>query len=90
MSEIETAMGLRRKHFIAVSLLVGSDHNLNGVHGVGLDTALRFVKNFPEDEVLDKYVCYSDIFSLFDCFLHQDYVCCHSGIYIAHLLIQVA
>lgn len=54
VSEIETAMGLRRKHFIAISLLVGSDHNLNGVQGVGLDTALRFVKNFSEDQVLDR------------------------------------
>ncbi|KAL2892305.1 Flap endonuclease GEN-like 1 [Bienertia sinuspersici] len=52
VEDIEVGLGLRRKHLIAVSLLVGSDHNLAGVQGVGLETALRFVKNFHEDDVL--------------------------------------
>ncbi|XP_057531770.1 flap endonuclease GEN-like 1 [Amaranthus tricolor] len=52
--DIAVGLGLRRKHLIAVSLLVGSDYNLNGVQGIGLETALRFVKNFHEDQVLQR------------------------------------
>lgn len=54
MSDIETGLGLKRKHLIAISLLVGNDHDLNGVQGIGIDTALRFVKSFCEDEVLTR------------------------------------
>ncbi|KAH6789509.1 5'-3' exonuclease family protein [Perilla frutescens var. frutescens] len=54
MSDIETSLGLRRNHLIAVSLLVGSDHDLNGIVGIGLDTAVRFVKGFSEDEILNR------------------------------------
>ncbi|GLT84497.1 hypothetical protein SLE2022_027220 [Rubroshorea leprosula] len=55
MSDIEAGLGLKRKHLIAISLLVGNDHDLNGVQGIGLETALRFVKRFSEDEILNKY-----------------------------------
>lgn len=41
---------------IAVSLLVGSDHDLNGITGIGIDTAIRFVKIFSEDEILNRFV----------------------------------
>ncbi|XP_015899347.1 flap endonuclease GEN-like 1 isoform X2 [Ziziphus jujuba] len=54
MSEIEAGLGLKRKHLIAISLLVGNDHDLNGVQGIGLDTAVRFVQNFGEDEILNR------------------------------------
>ncbi|GLT59554.1 hypothetical protein SLA2020_323660 [Shorea laevis] len=54
MSDIEAGLGLKRKHLIAISLLVGNDHDLNGVQGIGLETALRFVKRFSEDEILNK------------------------------------
>ncbi|KAL8144236.1 hypothetical protein V2J09_017268 [Rumex salicifolius] len=53
MSDIKAALGLKRKHLIAVSLLVGNDYDLNGVQGIGIDTAVRFVKRFSEDEILD-------------------------------------
>jgi flap endonuclease GEN len=43
---------------VAMALLIGSDHDLHGVPGFGLETALRFVQLFDEDEVLDKYVSY--------------------------------
>lgn len=52
ISDIESGLGLTRKHLIAISLLVGNDHDLNGVQGIGVDTALRFVKPFSEDEIL--------------------------------------
>ncbi|KAJ6840602.1 flap endonuclease GEN-like 1 [Iris pallida] len=39
---------------IAIALLVGNDHDLHGVHGFGVDTAIRFVKLFSEDEVLSR------------------------------------
>ncbi|XP_016480502.2 flap endonuclease GEN-like 1 isoform X1 [Nicotiana tabacum] len=54
MSDIESGLGLRRNHLIAISLLVGDDHNLIGVPGIGLETALRFVKSFSEDEILSR------------------------------------
>lgn len=54
MSDIEAGLGLNRSHLIAVSLLVGNDHDLNGVLGVGVDTALRFVKAFSEDDILNR------------------------------------
>jgi flap endonuclease GEN len=54
MSDIEAGLGLKRKHLIAISLLVGNDHNLSGVQGIGLDTALRLVQAFNEDEILNR------------------------------------
>ncbi|XP_022999823.1 flap endonuclease GEN-like 1 isoform X2 [Cucurbita maxima] len=54
MSDIEAALGLKRKHLIAISLLVGNDHDLNGMQGVGLDTAVRFVQDYTEDDILNK------------------------------------
>ncbi|XP_047318200.1 flap endonuclease GEN-like 1 [Impatiens glandulifera] len=54
MSDIEAGLGLKRNHLIAISILVGNDHNLGGVQGIGVDTALRFVKSFGEDEVLNR------------------------------------
>lgn len=54
ISDIETGLGLTRNHLIAISLLVGSDHDLSGVVGIGIDTALHFVKCFSEDEILNR------------------------------------
>ncbi|KAK2974760.1 hypothetical protein RJ640_027121 [Escallonia rubra] len=54
MSDIEAGLGLKREHLIAISLLIGNDHDLNGVRRIGLDTALRFVKSFSEDEILNR------------------------------------
>lgn len=54
MSDIEAGLGLKRKHLIAISLLVGSDHDLKGVQGIGIDTAFRFVQIFDEDEILNR------------------------------------
>lgn len=52
MSDIESGLGLRRNQLIAISLLVGNDHNLTGVPGIGIETAVRFVKSFSDDEIL--------------------------------------
>ncbi|KAL2505539.1 Flap endonuclease GEN-like 1 [Abeliophyllum distichum] len=54
ISDIEAGLGLTRNHLIAISLLVGNDHDLNGVAGIGIDTALRFVKCFSEGEILNR------------------------------------
>lgn len=55
MSDIEAGLGLKRKHLIAISLLVGNDHDLSGVQGIGIDSALRFVQAFGEDDILNRY-----------------------------------
>ncbi|KAL7121236.1 hypothetical protein ACP275_02G170800 [Erythranthe tilingii] len=54
ISDIETGLGLERNHLIAISLLVGNDHDLNGITGIGIDTAVRFVKHFSEKDVLNR------------------------------------
>nr|CAB3457645.1 unnamed protein product [Digitaria exilis] len=54
IADIEAGLGLKRKQMVAMALLIGSDHDLQGVPGFGLETALRFVKLFDEDEILDK------------------------------------
>lgn len=54
MSDVEAGLGIKRVHFVAISLLVGNDHDLNGVPGIGIETALRFVQMFPEDEILKR------------------------------------
>lgn len=55
MSDIEAGLGLKRKHLIAISLLVGNDYDMSGVQGIGVDTALRFVQAFSEDDILNRY-----------------------------------
>ena len=65
MSDIEAGLGLKRKHLIAISLLVGNDHDLNGVQGIGLDKALRFVRRFSEDEIFNKYAFICKLVKLF-------------------------
>lgn len=54
MSDIEAGLALKRKHLIAISLLVGNDHDLSGVQGIGLDTAVQFVQKFNEDDILNR------------------------------------
>lgn len=53
-SDIDTSLGLKRKHLIALALLVGCDYNAHGVPGIGLSTAVSIVRLFKEDEILDK------------------------------------
>uniref|UniRef100_A0A7N0SZL6 Flap endonuclease GEN-like 1 n=1 Tax=Kalanchoe fedtschenkoi TaxID=63787 RepID=A0A7N0SZL6_KALFE len=53
MPTIQLGLGLHRKHLIAISLLVGNDHDLAGVQGIGLDTAVPFVQAMDEAEVFD-------------------------------------
>ena len=62
IADIESGLGLKRKQMVAMALLIGSDHDLHGVPGFGLETALRFVQLFAEDEILDKYVSYFLVF----------------------------
>ncbi|CAE5956246.1 unnamed protein product [Arabidopsis arenosa] len=54
MSDIESGLGLKRKHLIAMSLLVGNDYDSGGVLGIGVDKALRIVREFSEDEILER------------------------------------
>ncbi|KAK9143547.1 hypothetical protein Syun_012947 [Stephania yunnanensis] len=54
MSDIEAGLGLKRMHLVAISLLVGNDHDMNGVPGIGIETALSFVRMFPEEDILNR------------------------------------
>ncbi|CAN6481160.1 unnamed protein product [Victoria cruziana] len=54
MSDIESQLGLRRKHLIAIALLVGNDYDLKGIQGIGFSNAVRFVQLFHEDDILDR------------------------------------
>jgi flap endonuclease GEN len=74
MSDIEAGLGLKRKHLIAISLLVGNDHNLSGVQGIGLDTAHRLVQAFNEDDILNR--CASNCFDMSVCFIFI-FIFCH-------------
>ncbi|XP_057855398.2 flap endonuclease GEN-like 1 isoform X2 [Cryptomeria japonica] len=53
-SDIDTCLRLKRKHLIALALLVGCDYNSHGVPGIGLNTAVRITHLFQEEEILDK------------------------------------
>ncbi|KAG0491558.1 hypothetical protein HPP92_004956 [Vanilla planifolia] len=54
LSDIQAGLGVKRKQMIAIALLVGNDHCMNGVSGFGVETALRFVKLFSDEEVLER------------------------------------
>ncbi|XP_031495195.1 flap endonuclease GEN-like 1 isoform X2 [Nymphaea colorata] len=54
MSDIEAHLGLRRKHLVAIGLLVGNDYDLKGIQGIGFSNAVRFVQLFHEDDILDR------------------------------------
>ncbi|KAM0823770.1 hypothetical protein ACQ4PT_070646 [Festuca glaucescens] len=54
IADIESGIGLKRKQMVAMALLIGCDHDLQGVPGFGVETALRFVQLFDEDHILDK------------------------------------
>ncbi|XP_047049166.1 flap endonuclease GEN-like 1 [Lolium rigidum] len=54
IADIESGIGLKRKQMVAMALLIGCDHDLQGVPGFGVETALRFVQLFDEDCILDK------------------------------------
>uniref|UniRef100_A0ACD5Y7A8 Uncharacterized protein n=1 Tax=Avena sativa TaxID=4498 RepID=A0ACD5Y7A8_AVESA len=54
VGDIESGIGLKRKQMVAMALLIGCDHDLHGVPGFGVETALRFVRLFDEDHILDK------------------------------------
>jgi flap endonuclease GEN len=58
IADIESGLGLKRKQMVAMALLIGSDHDLHGVPGFGVETALRFVQLFDEDSILEKYASY--------------------------------
>ncbi|KAL5567386.1 hypothetical protein UlMin_030550 [Ulmus minor] len=54
MSDIEAGLGLKRKHLTAIALLVGNDHDIKGVQGIGLENALCFVQMYSEDDILNR------------------------------------
>jgi flap endonuclease GEN len=54
MSVIEEKLGLSRQKLIALSLLCGCDYNDRGVLGVGRETALKFLEELEDDEVLPR------------------------------------
>ncbi|KAJ3692691.1 hypothetical protein LUZ60_011786 [Juncus effusus] len=54
LSDIESKIGLKRNKMIAIALLAGNDHALNGVPGFGSENSLRLVRLFNEHEIFDR------------------------------------
>lgn len=54
MVVIEEKLALSRQKLIALSLLCGCDYNDKGVLGVGKETALKFLEQLEDDEVLPR------------------------------------
>jgi len=50
-------LNINRRQLIALSMLVGTDFNPNGIKGVGPKTALKLVKQFKDiDELAEKFL----------------------------------
>lgn len=62
--DIETTLGLQRQHMIALALLVGCDYDRKGVVGIGCSNAMRLVRSFPNEEILERFV-HCDLWYLF-------------------------
>eukprot|EP00897_Mesotaenium_endlicherianum_P007279 jgi/Mesen1/657/ME000109S10879 len=54
VADIESQLGLTRRHLVALALLLGCDYNSKGVGGIGKAAAIRLVRAFPGDEILDR------------------------------------
>ncbi|CAM6082596.1 unnamed protein product [Calypogeia fissa] len=52
-TDIKERLHLHQRHLLALALLVGCDYT-EGIPGVGLQSALRLVQCFSEDEILDR------------------------------------
>jgi hypothetical protein len=63
MVVIEEKLALSRQKLIALSLLCGCDYNDKGVLGVGKETALKFLEQLEDDEVLPRWEAIFDIMS---------------------------
>lgn len=54
LKEALSRLNINRRQLIALSMLVGTDFNPNGIKGVGPKTALKLVKQFKDIDVLSK------------------------------------
>ncbi|KAJ7295818.1 hypothetical protein O6H91_Y162300 [Diphasiastrum complanatum] len=52
--DIKSSLGLGRKHLLALALLVGCDYDMQGVPGVGCRSAIRLIRSFSEEAILDE------------------------------------
>ena len=55
LSTIEDKLGLSRVKMVALSLLTGCDYN-SGIHRVGKETAIKFLKTIPDDQIFKRYI----------------------------------
>ncbi|CAH0391924.1 unnamed protein product [Bemisia tabaci] len=54
MSIIEEKLNIGRNKMIALSLLLGCDYQGKGVQGIGKESALKFLENLTEEEILPR------------------------------------
>ena len=54
LKEALSRLNINRRQLIALSMLVGTDFNPNGIKGVGPKTALKLVKQFKDIDALSK------------------------------------
>ena len=54
LKEALSQLNINRRQLIALSMLVGTDFNPNGIKGVGPKTALKLVKQFKDIDALSK------------------------------------
>jgi 5'-3' exonuclease len=54
LSTIEEKLGLSRAKMVALSLLTGCDYT-SGVHRIGKETAIKYLKTIPDDQVFKRY-----------------------------------
>lgn len=48
-NEIESNCHLNRRSFIVLALLLGSDYDSQGLHGIGRENALKFLQSLPNE-----------------------------------------
>ena len=55
MKSVETNLGLTQQTLVAMALLLGCDYLPGGVHGVGVERAVKLMSSLSQLDVLKRY-----------------------------------
>ncbi|XP_070576834.1 flap endonuclease GEN homolog 1-like [Ptychodera flava] len=55
MDDIESSLGLNQNKLIGMSLLIGCDYLIGGVHGIGKEKALELMESLGDIDVLERF-----------------------------------